>query len=305
MSVTTIPRQPWLKLGLLALLILGADDPAATEKAALRWKFKEGETLRYEFFQRNEIKIRAGDKETENKTELTIDMSWKVKEVASDGAASILLKIDRARVVIQSGPQKTLYDSNDREASNDPASQILNTVYRAAVGQDYALKVDSRGKVVEATVPSKVTEALRGSPFLAAADGGSVLSDKGLKNMFAQIIPVFPEHKVAQGDSWKLDLELPVKPLGMKMVFNNVLSSLDATRAKVSAKVDISLIPEPDISFQVKVKNQSGNGTFLHDEKLGHLTESSIKQTVTLTLEFMKKEIEQVIHVDETMKLRP
>src|SRR6185312_1673747 len=93
---------------------------------------------------------------------------------------------DRVRAAIEIGPQKVEYDTKQDKPGGDPASQALEGVYRPAIGQDYTLRLDARGQVTGAKVPEKVAQAIQASPFVAIADGGSVLSEKGLKNLLAQ-----------------------------------------------------------------------------------------------------------------------
>jgi hypothetical protein len=289
--------------GLLALLASGLPARAGSAEEPLRWKFQAGQVLRYEFRQKNEIKLKGGAQSSDNTTELTIEMTWTVKDV-QDAVAELKLVVDRVLSEIQIGAQKIKYDSREA-AGDDPAAKALSAVYSAAVGQDYALKVDTRGRVVEATVPAKVTEALRGSPFLAAADGGSVLSEKGLKNLFAQVIPPLPEEPVEKNARWTTSLDLPVKPMKMSLTFKDTLAARDDATARFDAEIVTTIEPEPDTPFKVTVKKQSGSRTATLDTKAGRMTGSAIKQTIELGLEFMNREIEQVIALDEQMKLIP
>ena len=293
------------RAGLLALLVVGPTARGGAAEATLRWKLKTGETLRYEFRQKNEIKVKAaGGQGSDNTTELTIDLTWKVKGVNQDGTAEVTLVVDRVRSEIRLGPQTIKYDSKD-QAADDPGARPLKAVYGAAVGVEYTLQIDARGRVVGAKVPAKVTEALLGSPFVATADGGSVLSEKGLMNLFAQLLPVLPEKAVDKGATWSTDLELPVPPMRLSLSYKEDLAAIDDATARVDAAIHTTIKPDPDAPFTVDVKKQSGNRSVTLDTKNGRVTTSTVTQSVELTLGFMNREIEQVISLEEHMKLVP
>lgn len=268
----------------------------------LRWAFKAGEVIRYEFLQTNEVKVTVDGKENPSKTDLKIAMTWNVKAVSPEGDAEITLVVDRVQAEIETGGSKILYNSAD-DKSTDPAAQPLRAVYGAAVGTGYGLKVDPRGRIVEAKVPEKVSNAVRGSPFVSVADGGSVLSEEGLKNLFAQVVPSLPDRPVKPGESWQSELKLPTAPLAMTLTFRYKLDALDAASASIKASVASVLMPEPGTPFTVAVKDQSGSATYTFDRKAGKLGASEIKQAIHLTLVFMNREIAQSISVSERMTL--
>jgi len=275
---------------------------AGHAEETLRWTFKPGEAVRYEFHQANEVKVTVDGKENPSKTDLKIAMTWKVKAVTPEGAAEITMVVDRVRAEIETGASKILYNSAD-DKSADPAAQPLRDVYGAAVGSEYGLKVDPRGQVVEAHVPENVTKAVRGSPFVGVADGGSVLSEAGLKNLFAQVVPPLPDRAVKPGEAWKAELKLPTAPLAMTLTFRYKLDALDAASASIKASIASVLMPEPGTPFTVAVKDQSGSATYTFDRKAGKLGASGINQAVQFTLTFMNREIEQSISVSERMTL--
>jgi hypothetical protein len=290
---------------MLAVVALFAAAPVSAAESPLQWKFRVGETIRYEYMQKNDIKVKANGQETGNTTELTLRISWNVKNVAADGTAEIKMVVDQVQAKIQVAQQSISYDSKDEKAAEDPASKALDTVYRPAVGQEYSLKIDKRGQIVDATVPEAVTKALQGSPFMSVADGGSILSDKGLKNMFVQVMPTFPQTAVAKGGSWKSSIDLPVMPLKLSLACTNTLTSVEPDRAKIESQIDTSIKTEPNSPFTVEVKKQSGKGEFTLDNKAGHITESVIHQSIELNLGVMNRVIEQAINIDAKMSAMP
>jgi hypothetical protein len=291
----------------VVLLVVAAFAGVAAKAAdpALRWKFRAGDSVRYEFNQKNEFTVKANGQEMVNSTDLTFGMTWKVKSVGADGAGEIAMVINRVQAKIQVGGQTIKYDSNEEKPADDPSSKALDAVYRPAVGQEYALKIDPRGQVLTAKVPDKVTQALKESPFQALADGGSVLSETGLKNLFVQVIPSFPETSVAKGGSWKSKVELPTPPLRLTVENTYTLSAVDAATSKIESQIDTSIKTEPNAPFKVEVKKQTGKGSYTIDTKAGRLTSSDIHQTIEINLNVMDRMIEQVIKIDAKLTALP
>ncbi len=291
------------RAGFTAALVLAAVSPAQAQ-TLLRWQFKEGQVFRYEFGQRNEIKVKAEGQEVTSKNDLTVNLTWTVKSVTPDGTADIVMKMDRVRAAVEAGPQKIQYDSK-ADKPDEGAAKVFHDIYSVAIGPDFKLKINSRGEVLESKVPEKLTAALQASPFAAVADGGSFLSDKGLKNVFAQVVPVLPEKAVAKGATWSGSLELPVQPLKLTLTHKDTLADVSGDAAKITSVLETKIIPDPASQIVLEMKKQEGNGNVSLDTKSGRITESSIVQKIELSLTIMNKMIDQTISIDARLKLIP
>ncbi len=291
------------RTGIMAALVIGLAAEAQAQ-SPLRWKFQAGQTLNYEFSQKNQIKVKTPDKEFASKNDLIVNVAWKVKNVTPDGTAEIAMEIKRVQADVEAGQEKLKYDSQAEKQGEGPAKQF-HDVYSVAIGPEFTLKIDARGQVLEAKVPEKVTAALQASPFLAVADGGSFLSEKGLKNVFAQVVPVLPEKPVSKGDTWSGTIELPVQPLKLTLTHKNTLAELDDTTAKITTVLETSIKPEADSPLVVEMKKQEGAGTVSVDTKTGRITASSFIQTINLGLSFMDKKIDQTVSINAQLKLLP
>jgi hypothetical protein len=279
-----------------------AEDPSPT---LLRWNFQKGDVHRYEYRQKTETKAKGAAQEVAHTVELAIDMTWKVAAVDMSEAAEVVMTVERVKATIRNGPQTLQFDSKDDSKKADPATEALSLVYRAAIGPEYLLRVSRRGKIVSAKVPAAVTEALRGSPFLAVADGGSIFSERGVQNLFAQVFPTFPEEKVAPGGGWTETLELPSSPLLVTLKSAHTLKSAEGSAVKIEAALETAIRPAPDVACEVEQGKQSGLATFAFDTRAGRLTEASVRQSLALTLRFMKNEVEQTINIEIGMKRVP
>ena len=84
----------------------------------LRWKLKAGDVLRYTTEQKMEMKVKGSTvRERKQTRSQTNHFSWNVKEVANDGVAEILLRIDRMSMRVEAPPFMPLeFDSTKADA---------------------------------------------------------------------------------------------------------------------------------------------------------------------------------------------
>jgi hypothetical protein len=297
-------RRPASLTWLAALLVLAGASAAKAQDGAkpeLRWTFQPGQTLRYEFHQSSDLKVSANGQSQDRTNNLTIGLSWKVRSVADDGTATIEQTIDRVRAEVKAGDQSILYDSAEN-TSEGPGASSLAGLYGAALGSPYELKLTPDGRVTEARVPDEVAEALRGSPFQALADGGSVFSSDGLKNMFGQVLPRLPESGREPGESWTGQLELPSGPLLMNLDSEYTRADPEAGAARIASKIHTTIKAKPGVPLTVEVKSQTGEGDYLFDPAAGKLRSTAVKQTFDLALDSMGRKAEQTIAITLSFK---
>ncbi len=284
-------------------LVLLALASASTVQAQtdLKWVFKPGETLRYEFSQNTTSKFVVQGQEISNINDLKIVMTWKVDSVAPDGTASIAQTIDHVRAEIQVGPGKIIYDSKEEKVEGQGA-ESLSELYGNVIGEPYSLKISAKGKILEATVPQKVSDALKGSPFQVMADGGSVLSPEGVKNMLAQVIPALPEKPVNPNDTWESQLDLPAGQLQMSLATKYNLAGAEGGKATIHSTIDSKIQPRQGAPLKLEVKSQSGKGDFHFSTADGRLNDSTVNQKFELVLNPADRKIEQSIDLTARMK---
>jgi hypothetical protein len=286
----------------------GAEPPEKPKGQARRlaWAFRAGESLRYQFDQKNVIRTRSGGQETVSTNELTFVLDWDVKAVAADGSAEVAMKVGRVRVNVSTGGMEIRFDSRDaRPGGTSTPRSPLAAVYSAAVGRVYHLKLDARGRVTEARVPAAVTEAVQGSPFGAIADGGSLLSERGVKNLFAQVFPALPDRAVAKGETWRRLVEVPTSPLGLTLTFRDTVADLGTSSAHIEATIETALKPEAGLPFRVDMVDQSGIATYALDTAAGRITASTIRQEVDLVVVQDGRETGQSVLLELRTRLLP
>ena len=300
-------RTNGLTIGILAAAVVvgaGGWTPAHAQ-ARLRWDFSPGQTLRYEVVQKTSGKIKRGEQTIETTNEWTATVAWSVKAVEPSETARIGMKVQRVRLLIRSAGLKVEYDTQKPSNKDETFVRPFHEVYSSVLGADYSLKLSARGELIEAKVPETVLRAVANSPFVALAESPGVLSESGLKNLFAQFVPVFPGKSIKPGDRWTGTVESPAPPLRMIVSLKDELIELSDKSAKVRVSCDTAIHADPKVPFAVKLTKQQGAGEMSFDRKAGRLTSSALKQSLEMVQSCMNQENTQSVVLDARMSLVP
>src|SRR5262245_19917978 len=93
------------------LLVLSAASPLPAAKD-LRWKFQEGETLKFSLAQTIASQTSVEGKPVETKVDLLMELTWTVASVDPQGAAQIVQTLDRIKMTLEApGAAALAYDS--------------------------------------------------------------------------------------------------------------------------------------------------------------------------------------------------
>ncbi len=277
---------------------------ALAQDVPLRWKLETGQTLGYEFSQQNQVEITLPNQLIETKNTLTIGLKWEVLSAKEDGSAQIKQLVDYVRVAVEApGQGEMVYDSR-AQGEVPKAVEQLKKLYDSVIGQEYEFTLDAMGIVKDVKVPDAVLAAVEGSPAAGLADGGSVLSARGLENLYAQVIPMLPGKAAETGATWDRTLDLPAGPLQMTVVNKYTLDKADAKEWIVKATVDTAIKPSTDTPLDLDLNEQSGTGTYTFDGATGELSSTEVSQQLKMTLKSMGREIPQKIQIEARLKPR-
>jgi hypothetical protein len=285
-------------LAFVALTLL--PDPAAAQ-TTLRYKFKEGETLKYAMDQKMKMTMNIMGKAIEMNMDQTADMTWKIESVDSEGNAKLAIKFGRTKMSMDTPMGKVQVDSDDTNEPDDPLGKILHGVIKGMSGMAVTGKISTRGEITDIEMPEKVLKQLKNIP--GADQLGDMFSPDGLKRMMGQSGLVLPKEAVAKGDNWKNKVD-------MKLPFGKIVVQFDYTYdgpkeglEKVALKPKMTLEPAPNSPFAITLKNQEGTGQALFDNATGRLRELTVNQTMEMELEVMGQTLTQRMVQNVTTKL--
>ena len=249
-----------LVAGFLALPILLAAAPQ--EKVKLEWKWKKGETLRYEMTQSSTTPTGAG----EMKQEQLFGMTMAVEEVGGDGAGSLKVTYDRVKILM-SGMMETDYDS-DRD--KEPPTEGTGKLMSGFLGESVTMKMSTRGEVLEvkgfdALIEKVAKSAPEGQGDMMQQMMKQAYSDENMASMMQQGYTVLPKDPVAVGDSWESQGTFPMPMMGkMKVTTKCTLKEIrDGGKEAVIAQANkIEVDPEAENPMQGVLEVKDAAGTY-------------------------------------------
>jgi hypothetical protein len=283
-----------IALAALALAVVGMLSPArAQAPSGLRWKFKEGQTLRYLLTQNTNSSISVGGQSIDNTTEQAFEVTWKVKSVKSDGSAEMTQVFDRAKMAMDTVLGQFTVDTNDEKDPEGPGA-ALGQIFRALVGGEATMVMSPLGEIKDFKLPAKAAEALKNVPQMPGS--GRMLSEESFKGIVEQATLVLPGKTLRVDESWNSKREQPQPPVGTILIDTTYTFKGPDEKNKALDKIDLKstldLKVNPDFPVVVKINKQDVKGTVLFDREGGFLKSSKVDQKLDLGMEAMGQNID-------------
>lgn len=289
-------------MALTVVLSAAASGQATAAATELRWKFKAGESLRYEMEQKTVTEMKLNDKEMKTTIGQTINSTWKVVSVAEDGTAELAQTLDRVRTRIESAGAAFEFDSQSEKASEGPIAATVVPMLKALVGVTFQYKMSPRGDLSDIRVPEGLVQKLKeASP---ATGNIAMFSEEGLKNMILESGLGLPVEPLEIGKTWNKQSKLPSPPVGTLVTNKNYRyegPSQKGERIGLEVLIELEGVPVGQVDF--KLGDQTGKGFFIFDNKDGKVTESSVTVKIQMLIKAQGQELSQTTETSTSMKL--
>ena len=217
----------------------------------------------------------------------TIEMTWTVKSVDSNGQAEMTQTITRIRDQVEGTVGSYTYDSKDGKEPDSLIAAAKVPVFKALLGAVVPFKMSPRGELLEVRVPDTLVKAL-GELGPAAAGAGALLSEAGLKEMISRAGLVLPEEDVAEGKTWTQQTKSasPAGTFVLDSTYRNEGPAQDAgpDAVKISLTVKAAIQPtdadgNPSANG-IKIRSQKTQGTYTFDNAAGRILDSSLSESI-------------------------
>lgn len=294
-------------LARLALTLLGLLPQALQAQTSLRYQFKEGQKISYVLDQQMKMSMNVMGNEITMNMNQVIDLEWKFLRVDKDGKAKMSQTFDRIRFTMEGGPMgKFTYDTKDDKDPDDPVGKALVPVFKAMVGSEFTLEMDSRGHLSEVKVPKKLTDALQDAPGAEAV--GQMFSQEGFKSMIEQTGLILPETAISKGHTWMQKMETK-NPFGVMKTETTLTYEGQETRngvklEQIAVKPKATFVADAGAPVSLKITNQDIKGMASFDNATGKLHETTTKQTMEMEVSAGGMTFNQKIEQTLTLKLR-
>jgi hypothetical protein len=283
---------------------------SAQAQTTLRWKFKDGDTQRFNMIQRTESQATVGEQKIEMTQEMSMDLSWKVAKVDADGTATIEQTIDRVKMMMDGQVGRMSFDSRDPDASEGPEQAIapMRTMFEAMVGKPFISVMTPRGEIKETKIPDSLKDALKAAaPGMESMMEGLMGGGNGKSSLLGNI-SMFPEEAVSVGKSWSSDADQKLGPLGsmkvkQKYTYAGPVTEGDRSLEKIELDMSMQMEPGKDSPFgNVAMDVKNAKGMLLFDNKAGKLVRSETSTSMTMKMEVQGQQIEQEMETSQVLK---
>lgn len=291
---------------LLFVAILGLAGPLLNARAEtkLRWKFQPGETRHYAMVQKTASTAQVQGQKIETQQDVNIDMTWAIKEVASDGSATLVQTMDRIRFAMDSPLGQLAYDTQE-DKPLEGAFAAMGPIFKAMVNEPVELQMTDRGEIKDVKVPPKMIEAIQGAGPAAMA-AGQMFSEDGIKKMMGQSMMAFEEKAVTAGDKWEQKMEVAAGAIGTMVTTRTFTYSgpEDGSEA-IDVNLLLELKPAENQQVELTLKEQDSKGKILFDNTAGYLKSSEMSQKFRMSISVMGQTFDQDVTTEVSMKEQP
>lgn len=290
----------WALVGSIG--VAAADEP-------LRWKFKDGETLRFSVEQKMMMDTRGMGITHKSNRSQTIDFSWTVLSTGTGGEAEIRHRVERVRLRVESPPYMPFDFDSAATKDPQPGFEAESRQLKAQVGVEFIFKMKPTGEIADIKVPEETLKRLRDSAPAGAP--GADISEKSIKETLLQASPPsFPENALAPGQSWKSrPAREPLPPFAMLLVDRNFTYQGPDPKSPnlVLVGIDTTVKIEPVEGADVKatIRKQEGKGSMTIDARAGHVVNTRQTLRLEIAVAAMGQSIEQTSETSSTMTLLP
>jgi len=287
-------------LAVLGICVLSTVPAQAQE--TLSWKFTAGETLKYVVTQSTDMQMSvAGQKQSLTMSQ-TMDMSWKIQDVAANGDVTMNQAIERVQVSSDGGLIGGFkYDSSDSTPPESAIAKTMADVFNKIINENFAVTMKPTGQIASVDVPEALVKAL------ASGGGTSVMNEETLKQIMTQSAVTLPEKAVKKGDSWEnnqnVDLQFGVMTIKSVLTYTGNDSSTGL--AQITMKPTISIKSKEGQPQQVTLKKSEGGGKVSFDATTGRIARSDMDLTMEISIRQFGQQVEQTVKQKTSMVLNP
>ncbi|HWL09823.1 MAG TPA: DUF6263 family protein [Planctomicrobium sp.] len=268
MRFETIYRCLTLTGFFLASFGIGDSLATADDGIQLRYRFEEGQIVRYRVVLNDDYRIHVGETTEEPYSHQSSTKSYRVKSVNPDGSAVLELKIEEIQLEILQNGEKLSFDSRSAKDKDRPPVFLA---LEGLIGEPHLqLTISPRGEISDYK-PLVAKDQVPNDPASAAFD----------------VLVALPEKAVTVGESWKEDFTANImippglkKPVRMQRTY--MLKSYEQNRAEIEIKTRVLTVLD-DAEEEMQLLRRRPHGTVIIDTARGLLVSKKLSQDNEVT----------------------
>jgi len=290
-------KSKFLNLFFFSLLTMGytfaetatPEKKVTEEKVLLSYNLKEGQKYYITTKMDMDVSQTLPGQAVQNiQSSVEIGNKIDVKKVDKDGVASATVTFDHIVFESTTPAGKVTFDSNKQNENLNPA--LLP--FKALKGLSYEMNLSTSGKIKSLNGVDKIIDSILASlsdldPKLKPVISAQIskqFSEKALTESFEKTSAIYPDHKVALGDTWDVTIELS-NPYSMKSkniyTLNKNLENTFEIGIEGSLKsMDNNIQQMGQIAFKQELSGSS-KGSYIINKESGWIESGTINQDVS------------------------
>ncbi len=278
---------------------------AVAQTTPLRWKFAKSDQFEIAIEQTTKLETEADLVKQNIDTSSAVKFRWFVQELDAKGIAQIDMVLQSVQLKITmpvSNGVRTLEVDTAATPVAKPDVQETEMLQnlQAVLGKTIRLQVTDRGEIISVELDAATKESLRLAP--QSMQIRQMLTDDGLRELFASGAPVLPENEIKKGESWTVDKDFAI-PAGQfrreqKLTWLGNETHDNVSQEKIDVTAQLSLLsPAPnsakpsEVATKLAIKSQNTTGTIWFDSEKGMITQGSVASSLVTESRYRDKAI--------------
>ncbi len=236
---------------------------SAQKKVELKYNLTTGDQYTYNIETDQDISFEASGQTMVMNSKIGFEMTGTVKDNASD---NIVVKtvIERVTMTQSIFGMEIKYDSKDPASTENPMVAKIAEAFSDLIGSSYTMTMDDKGNVKEIDMKE-------------LTDNDDLAQNLSSGSNYA----IYPDGKVAVGDSWEKDIE-PLETSDMKYHIKYTVLKIGKkeTTLGVEGSITANSIDDAEVNLE-----GTQTGEMIVNTQTGWLISSTIDQELTLDIE--------------------
>jgi len=296
-------RTKFVAAGLVMLAVMaGAASAASGQEVTLRYRWTQGETIRYRMTQQTTATISGlpGGMDMTVDTTLSQVLRTVVDQTAGDGTTTLRQVIESIRMDMTTPVSKMTYDStsNDSTAGN-PMEKMMKDTFSAMIGEAFIIILSPTGKVLKVEGATRMVEKmLKNAPQdpagAAALDNlKQSFTDDAMRSNIAHGFSQLPDRPLKPGDTWDTQFTISNPMFGSVTTSTaSTLESVEGSGADQVARIATSVTTKADptakgtnpMGFTMQMGDSAGDGESLFHVSKGQVQRGTSRMTMPFTM---------------------
>lgn len=265
--------------------------PAGPMTLAIKWTPGESVVQRMDMKTLTDISMPGQNQTMQQDMSMGQKYSLKVVKETPGGGHEVEMEFLSARMAMEMGGRK-LMDYDSTQAAGDEKTNPVAGFFGKIVGSKIKYELDASNNVTAIQGVTELTDKLmKGQPAMVAAPLKSMFGEGYFKQLMDSS-KFLPDHPVAPGDSWPVQLKYPMDMLGTLVLdYTFHFQGWEKHGPRECARLEFSGTVKTEtgtatksLGLGMEIQDGTTSGTSWFDPELGLIIDTAVNQEITMVV---------------------